>query len=79
MRRFTPCLLIFLVTVVHACTDGDRWKMAAEIEQSLLRTDFPADTFDITGYGAVRDDSSFLNTGAIEAAILKAISLESTS
>ncbi|MCU0457720.1 MAG: glycoside hydrolase family 28 protein [Bacteroidales bacterium] len=45
--------------------------MAAEIEQSISQTSFPADTFIITGFGAVADDTSFLNTEAIEAAILK--------
>lgn len=45
--------------------------MAAEIEKLILTTSFPADTFNIVEFGAVADDSSFLNTGAIDAAIKK--------
>jgi polygalacturonase len=71
MVRTITGLFLFLVTVLPSCTDGDRWKMAAEIEQSISQTSFPADTFIITGFGAVADDTSFLNTEAIEAAILK--------
>lgn len=71
MIRLLPYLFIFLVTALPSCTGSDRWKMAAEIEQSILRTSFPADTFNITDFGAVADDTSFLNTEAIEAAIQK--------
>ncbi len=71
MVRLLPFLFIFLVTALPSCTGGDRWKMATEIEQSILRTSFPADTFNITDFGAVADDTSFLNTAAIEAAIQK--------
>ncbi|MRR22912.1 glycoside hydrolase family 28 protein [bacterium] len=70
MVRFLPCVLFLLVIVLPSCTDGDRWKMAAEIEESLLKTSFPADTFNITDFGAVPDDTAFLNTKAIEAAII---------
>jgi len=69
MMRLLPYLFVFLVTVLPSCTGSDRWEMAAEIEQSILRTSFPADTFNITDFGAVVDDTSFLNTAAIEAAI----------
>ncbi len=71
MVRHLQYFFIFLVTALLSCTGGDRWKMAEEIEQSILRTSFPADTFDITDFGAVADDTSFLNTAAIEAAIQK--------
>lgn len=70
MIRILPALIIFIVSLLHSCTGGDRWKMAAEIEKSILRTSFPADTFNILKYGAVPGDTSFLNTAAIEAAIL---------
>jgi len=71
MMRHLHYLFIFLVTALLSCTGGDRWKMAAEIEQSIRRTSFATDTFDITDFGAVADDTSFLNTAAIEAAIQK--------
>ena len=70
MTRLLPSLIIILVTVLSSCTDGDRWKMAAEIEQSITRTSFPPDTFNITDFGAVEGDTSILNTKAIEAAIM---------
>ena len=71
MQCIKPVLLIFLVAVLASCTEDDNWKMAAEIEESILMTTFPADTVFITDFGAVADDASFLNTGAIAAAILK--------
>jgi len=71
MIRLLPYLLIFLVTALPSCMGSDRWKMAAEIEKSILATSFPADTFNIVEFGAVADDTSFLNTGAISAAIQK--------
>lgn len=71
MIRFLPCILIFLVTALPSCTGSDRWKMAAEIEKSILSTSFPADTFNIAEFGAIADDTSFLNTEAIGAAIKK--------
>lgn len=71
MRRFLPYYFIFLVAALPSCTGSDRWKMAAEIEQSILTTSFPADTFNIIEFGAVADDTSFLNTRAIRAAIQK--------
>lgn len=71
MIRLLPYLFIFLVAALPSCTGSDRWKMAAEIEQSILKVSFPADTFNITDFGAVADDTSFLNTKAIEAAIQK--------
>lgn len=71
MTRFLLYFSISLVTALPSCTGGDRWKMAAEIEQSLQRTSFPADTFNISDFGAVADDTAFLNTTAIEAAIQK--------
>lgn len=71
MHCIKQVLLIFLIAVLISCADGDRWKMAREIDQSVTRTSFPADTFNITDFGAVPDDTSFLNNEAIEAAILK--------
>jgi polygalacturonase len=70
MTRILPFLIIFLVTFLPSCTYGDRWKMATEIEKSILHTSFPADTFNILKFGAVAGDTSYLNTAAIEAAIL---------
>lgn len=60
------CLLIAL----PGCMTDDRWKLATEIEQSIALTSFPADTFNIEDFGAVADDTSILNTDAIEAAIM---------
>jgi len=71
MVRNLSYFFIFLVTALPSCTGGDKWKMAVEIEQSIKRTSFPADTFNITDFGAVADDTSFLNTMAIDAAIQK--------
>jgi len=71
MQCLTPVLLIFLITVLPSCNEGDRWMMATKIEKSITRTSFPADTFNIRDFGAVADDTSFLNTKAIDAAILK--------
>jgi polygalacturonase len=45
--------------------------MAAEIEQAIKLTLFPRDTLIITDFGAVADDTSFLNTGAINSAIIR--------
>lgn len=60
------CLFFFL----SGCVADDRWKLATEIEQSIALTSFPADTFNIEDFGAVADDTSILNTDAIEAAIM---------
>lgn len=60
------CLLI----AFPGCMTDDRWKLATEIEQSIALTSFPADTFNIEDFGAVADDTSILNTDAIEAAIM---------
>jgi polygalacturonase len=45
--------------------------MAAEIEQAIKLTSFPRDTLNITDFGAVAHDTSFLNTGVINSAILR--------
>jgi polygalacturonase len=71
MIRLVTFFSLFLVTVMPSCTDSDNWKMAAAIEESILKTSFPADTFNIRDYGAVPDDTSILNTKAIEAAIME--------
>jgi len=71
MIRFKSLLLLSLAVAFISCSDSDRWKMAIEIEQSILKTSFPADTLYITDFGAIPDDSAFLNTKAFEAAILK--------
>ena len=72
MRRFLLFpLFILLVTVQLACSDSDRWMMAAEIEKVIISPSFPADTFNITAFGAVAGDTSFLNTRAIASAIIK--------
>ena len=71
MQILKPVLLIILVSLLSSCNGGDNWKMAAKIEESIVTPTFPADTVFITDFGAVADDTSFLNTGAIEAAITK--------
>jgi polygalacturonase len=71
MKRIILPLSLLLVTAMCSCTGSDRWKMAADIENAIVLTSFPADTFNIVDFGAVADDTSFLNTGAIEAAIIK--------
>ncbi|HCM60156.1 MAG TPA: glycoside hydrolase [Bacteroidales bacterium] len=70
MTRILPSFIIFLVTVLPSCAEGDKWKMAAEIEHSITLTSFPPDTFNISDFGAVANDTSILNTKAIEAAIM---------
>lgn len=70
MKRLASLLLIPLAVSVASCSGNDPWKMAAEIEQSILKTSFPFDTFNIADFGAVPDDTTFLNTKAIEAAIV---------
>jgi polygalacturonase len=71
MKRIILPLSLLLVTAMCSCTGSDRWKMAADIENAIVKTSFPADTFNIVDFGAVADDTSFLNTEAIEAAIIK--------
>jgi polygalacturonase len=53
------------------CSCNNHWKMAAEIEQAIKLTSFPRDTFSITDFGAVAGDTSFLNTDAINSAIVR--------
>lgn len=69
MQIVRPLLFILITVVPGSCSDADSWRMASEIEKSITRTSFPADTINIVGFGARADDTSFLNTGAIEAAI----------
>ncbi len=71
MKKYILSLFVLLITASLAHAGGDKWKMAAEIERAIVKTSFPADTFNIIDFGAVADDTSFLNTEAIEAAILK--------
>ncbi len=71
MKRITLSLSLLLITAMCSCTGSDTWKMSAEIENAIVKTSFPADTFNIVDFGAVADDTSFLNTEAIKAAILK--------
>ena len=71
MTRTLPALIIINLAVLLSCTEGDRWKMAAEIEQSITLTSFPPDTFNIADFGAVAGDTSILNTKAIESAIMR--------
>lgn len=70
MTRTLPALIIINLAVLSSCTDGDRWKMAEEIEKSITLTSFPPDTFNIADFGAVAGDTSITNTKAIEAAIM---------
>ncbi|HWR74475.1 MAG TPA: glycoside hydrolase family 28 protein [Bacteroidales bacterium] len=71
MKRIILPLCFLLVIALCSCTGSDRWKMAADIENAIIKTSFPADTFSIVDFGAVSGDTSFLNTEAIEAAIIK--------
>jgi polygalacturonase len=71
MRKLILSLSFLFATTGLFCTGCDNWKLAGEIENAILKTSFPADTFNIAAFGAVADDTSFLNTKAIEAAILK--------
>lgn len=71
MRSIAFYTAIILATVSQVIIGNDKWQMAAEIEKSIVKTSFPADTFNIIDFGALADDTSFLNTGAIAAAIIK--------
>ncbi len=71
MKKYILSLFVLLITASLAHAGGDNWKLAAEIERAIVKTSFPADTFNIIDFGAVADDHSFLNTKAIEAAILR--------
>ena len=69
-KAFSKFFCVVAVTGL-LCSCNNQWKMTAEIERSITLTSFPADTFRITDFGAVADDTSFLNTEAINAAILR--------
>lgn len=71
MKRITLPLGLLLITAMCSCTGSDTWKMASDIENAIVKTSFPADTFNIADFGAVADDTSFLNTEAIKAAIIR--------
>jgi hypothetical protein len=47
--------------------------MAAEIEQAIKLTSFPRDTLIINDFGAVAGDTSYLNTRAINSAIVRCL------
>lgn len=71
MKRYILPILSLGAAALLSCSGTDNWKMAAEIESAIIRTSFPTDTFDIIDFGAVANDTSFLNTEAFAAAILK--------
>jgi polygalacturonase len=71
MKKYFLSLFILLIIAPLSCAGRDNWKMAAEIERAIIKTSFPADTFNIIDFGALADDASFLNTQAIASAILK--------
>ena len=71
MKKNFLYLFLLLIAVTPPLSGSDNWKMAAEIERAIVKTSFPADTFNIIDFGAMAGNPSFLNTGAIEAAILK--------
>lgn len=71
MKKYILSLFVFLIIATLARAGDDNWKMATEIERAIVKTSFPADTFNIIDFGAVADDASFLNTQAIASAILK--------
>lgn len=69
-KGMIAALIAATVMLLFSCGSEERWKMATEIEKSLLTTAFPADTFNIADYGAVPDDTAFINTKAIDDAIM---------
>ena len=71
MKRTVFLIIILLVGVRLQSADNGKWKMAAEIEKAIISPSFPADTFNIKSFGASANDTSFLNTKAIAAAILE--------
>jgi polygalacturonase len=71
MKKYILSLFILLIIAPLSYAGRDNWKMAAEIERAIIKTSFPADTFNIIDFGAVAGDASFLNTQAIASAILK--------
>lgn len=71
MRKILPALPLLLIILFPSLTSCDKWKQAEEIENAILTTSFPADTFNIVDFGAVKDDTAFLNTIAIREAIRK--------
>ena len=64
-------LFILSLQICLSCAKADNWEMANEIESSIKRTHFPADTFNIVDFGAVANDTLHLNTEAISLAINK--------
>ncbi|MCU0377891.1 MAG: glycoside hydrolase family 28 protein [Bacteroidales bacterium] len=66
-------ILFFILSVIlfSSCTGENKWQMAADIENAILRTSFPADTFNITDFGALQGDTNKLCTAAITSAIIK--------
>jgi polygalacturonase len=71
MRKIILCLPLLLAFLSPPFTGCDNWKQAEEIENAILTISFPSDTFNIVDFGAVKDDTAFLNTDAIRDAILK--------
>ncbi len=71
MRRLLQPLAFLVIVSCHSCAKADNWQMAKNIENEIKKTSFPADTFNIIDFGAIANDSSFLNTIAIGKAIEK--------
>ena len=56
-------ILFFILSVIllSSCTGENKWEMAADIENAILRTSFPADTFNIIDFGAVQGDTNHIS------------------
>jgi polygalacturonase len=54
-----------------SCTHVDKWAMMAKIDNEIVKTSFPSDTFNIRDFGADNTDPAFLNGPAINSAIEK--------
>jgi len=71
MKHFSILAIAFLSLIQLSCSKPDNWQLMTDIENEIIRTNFPTDTFDIRDFGADDRDSSFLNTSAINSAIEK--------
>lgn len=71
MRRIFLPVVLMLVVNCQSCVKADSWEMATQIEKEIKTTSFPPDTVSIIAFGAVPDDTSALNTTAINNAILQ--------
>mgnify|MGYP003811121177 CR=1 FL=1 len=71
MKRLALPVLIFISLSLASCTSQDRWSQMTKIENEIIKTSFPADTFNIRDFGADNTDPEFLNSQAINSAMEK--------